>query len=246
MRLVFFGLVMVAPNAHATDVPDGRNILTRATKAAGGSEWANATSLVLSGHAIFWGPDGAAPRSTVDDYRMWRVFDHARKAAHAAEGKVRIVANNSGRPIWTVGFDGATTWNEKGVIPAEDAAKFWASNFGFGIIRRALDPGFRADRVADTDVNGHATYTVRLTDPTGGITLFGIDKRSYAIRSMGFSTPRGWHVRTYEDFVRLKNPNWLQARKITLYYNGIKQNEIYWTRTVVNGPVDPTLFAPPQ
>jgi hypothetical protein len=246
MRFLLMLLVVLARPASAADNPDARTILSRATEAAGGDGWANADTLVLQGRAVFWGPAGAAPRSIVDDYRMWRVFDHNRTAAHSAEGKVRIVANNGGKPVWTVGFDGVTTWNEKGVIPADQAAAFWASNFGFGIIRRALDPGFKAERIADTNVDGHATFSVRLTDPTGGVTLFGIDKASYAIRSMGFTTPRGWHVRTYQDFVTLKNPRWLQARKITLYYNGAKQNEIYWQRTQVNVAIDDALFAPPK
>ena len=63
---------------------------------------------------------------------------------------------------------------------------------------------------------------------------------------MGFMTPKGWHVRTYDDFVTLKNPRWLQARTVTLYYNGVKANTVYWTKTVVNGPVDDALFAPPK
>lgn len=238
-------MVSVQP-ALAADNPDGRTILARATDAHGGAGWANARTLRLEGRAIFWGPDGAAPRSTVDDYRMWRVFDPARTAAHAAEGKVRIAANTAGKPVWTVGFDGITTWNEKGVIPADQAAAFWASNFGFGIIRRAGDPGFKAQRVADDSIGTHPLYMVRLTDPQGGVTLFGIDRRSYAIRTMGFMTPKGWHLRTYDDFVRLKNPRWLQARTVTLYYNGVKANTVYWTKTVVNGPVDDALFAPPK
>lgn len=85
---------------------------------------------------------------------------------------------------------------------------------------------------------------VRLTDPKGGTTLFGIDQRSFAICTMGFTTPRGWHHRTYDDFVRLKDPDWLQARTATLFYNGVKSNTVYRTKTVVNGPVDDTLFTP--
>ncbi len=247
MRLLLLLLLALLPvSAHAaTDDPDGRTILARAAEAHGGEGWANARTLVLEGRATFWGSTGAAARSTADDYRMWRVFDPARAAAHAAEGKVRIVAKSNGIQQWTVGFDGATTWNEKGVIPADQAAAFWASNFGFGIIRRAGAPGFKADRVADASIDGHALYKVRLTDPQGGVTLFGVDAKSYAIRTMGFATPKGWHERSYDDFVTLANPRWLQARKVTLYYDGVKANEVYWTTTKVNVPVDAALFAPP-
>lgn len=223
---------------------DGATVLARATEAAGGEEWANARTLVLTGRAIFYGTTGAAPKSRADDYRMWRVYDPARSASHAAEGKVRIVANNGAATLFTVGYDGVTTWNERGVIPKTEADAFWASNFGFGIIRHARDPGFKADRMPDDAVGTHPLYMVRLTDPQGGVTLFGIDQRSYAIRTMGFSTPRGWHQRVYDDFVRLKKPNWLQARHVTLLYNGVKSNEVFWTRTQVNVAIDDALFAP--
>lgn len=248
MRLLLPGFLMLLPATvvAARDTPDGTTILARAAEAHGGDGWANARTLVLSGRAVFWGATGATPRSTADDYRMWRVFDPGRTAAHSAEGKVRIVSKSKGVQQFTVGFDGNTTWNERGVIPKAEAAVFWASNFGFGIIRRAANVGFKAERVADDIIGPHALYQVRLTDPTGSVTLFGIDRRSSAIRTMGFMTPKGWHVRTYDDFVTLKNPRWLQARAVTLYYNGVKANTVYWTRTVVNGPVDDTLFAPPK
>ncbi len=239
-------LAMVAAPLPAADPLDGPTILARATQAHGGEGWANAKTLVLEGRAVFWGPAGAAPRATADDYRMWRVFDPDRAAAHTAEGKVRITAKNKGVQLWTVGFDGSDTWNEKGVFPKAEADAFWASNFGFGIIRHAAKPGFRAERVADDSIGTHRLYMVRLTDPKGGTTLFGVDQRSFAIRSMGFTTPRGWHQRTYDHFVRLKNPDWLQARKVTLYYNGVKANEVYWARTLVNAPVDEALFAVPK
>lgn len=224
---------------------DGAAVLARATQAAGGEGWAKARTLTLAGTAVFYGPSGPEPKSRADDYRMWRVFDPAREASHAAEGKVRIVAKAGDRVLFTVGYDGATTWNERGVVPKAEADAFWASNFGFGIIRHAADPGFKAERVPDDNVDGHPVYMVRLTDPRGGVTLFGVDRQSYAIRSMAFVTPKGWHVRHYDDFVRLTRPDWLQARHVTLYYNGVKSNEVFWRDTVVNGPIDAALFAPP-
>lgn len=242
-------IAMILGSAGAAATPsvelDGPTILARATEAAGGEGWANARTLVLSGHAIFYGPTGAAARSRASDYRMWRVYDRTRTASHAAEGKVRIVAREGGRVLFTVGYDGSTTWNDKGVVPKAEADAYWASNFGFGIIRRARDPGFRAERMPDDQVGTHGLYMVRLTDPKGGVTLFGIDRRSYAIRTMAFATPRGWHERIYDDFVRLKNPDWLQAQHVILRYNGVKQNEVFWTKTHVNAPIDDKLFASP-
>jgi uncharacterized protein (DUF1330 family) len=217
-------------------------ILQRAVDAAGGEAWLNPKTLVMSGRAVFYGPAGAEPRSTADDYRMWRVFDPNRSAAHGAEGKVLIRARSGTRTLFEAGYDGATTWTERGITPKAEADAFWASNFGFGIIRHAAKPGFRLERVGDDDHAGRALYKLRLTDPGGSHTLFGIDQQNYAIRTMEFMTPRGWHKRTYDDFVELKEPRWRQARKVTLFYNGVRQNEVYWSDVKINAPVDDRLF----
>jgi hypothetical protein len=222
---------------------DGTDILERATAAAGGEGWSQARSLVLAGHAVFWGPVGSEPRSRVDSYSMYREFDPNRTAAHGAEGKVRIIAAHQGRMVWTVGFDGTRTWTEKGLTPQAEADAFWASNMGFGILRHVRKPGFKAERVADGQAGRHPLFMVRLTDPAGGVTLFGIDQRSFAVRTMGFMTPKGWHERHYDDFVKLHRPEWLQARTVTLYYNGVKANTVYWRRYEVNVPIDPSIFA---
>jgi len=234
-------LVAAAPAPE----PDAAAIVDRAIAAAGGEDWANARTLVLEGRAVFYGPDSPAPRSVADDYRMWRVFDPGRQAAHGAEGKVRIDARAGGRTLFQVGYDGANTWNDKGPVPKTEADAFWASNFGFGIIRHARKAGFTLARLPDDEVGAHPVYTVRLTDPAGTATLFAIDKTSHAIRRMSFASPRGWHERVYDDFVTLANPRWLQARSVTLYYNGVKANEVYWTTTRVNAPIDDKLFALP-
>jgi hypothetical protein len=63
---------------------------------------------------------------------------------------------------------------------------------------------------------------------------------------MAFMTPRGWHERHYDDFVRLKNPDWLQARSVSLFYNGVKANTVFWKTTKVNAQIDPALFSPPH
>jgi hypothetical protein len=246
MRFLLALCVFLTTPAQAADTPDARTILMRATEAAGGDDWANARTLVLRGRAVFWGKTGAAPTSSPDSYVMHREFDPNRVAAHGAEGKLRIEVSDKGKRLWVVGYDGATTWTEKGLVPKDDADKLWANNFGFGIIRHALKPGFVSERLADSDVDGHPVFTVRLTDPAGTESLFGVDAKSYAIRMVGFFTPRGWHVRTYDNFFRPKAmPRWLQAGKVTLTYNGVKQNEIHWQSVEINGSIDAGLFARP-
>jgi len=244
--IIMFVLTMLAHPLFAAEAePDGSSILAMAREAAGGDDWANARTLALSGRAVFYGPGGHKPRTISTDYRMWRVFDPDRTVAHGADGKVCIIAKNSEKLIFEVGYDGEITWTERGITPKAEADKFWASNFGFGIIRQADKPGFAATRLTDDDVGGHALYMVELTDPKGGKTLFGIDQQSHAIRTMGFRTPKGWHLRVYDDFVTLENPRWLQARHVTLYYDGRKSNEVFWTETKVNAAIDDALFTPP-
>jgi hypothetical protein len=246
MRYLFALLVLCFPAIGSNSGElDGPAILARATAAAGGVHWADAKSLILEGRAEYWGTEGSAPKSRSDSYMMYREFDPSRTLAHGADGKIRIISSNNGNVIWTVGFDGETTWNEKGVIPKAEADIFWANNMGFGIIRQADKPGFKAERVADGAQGRHGLYLVRLTDPKGGVTLFGIDRQSYAIRTMAFMTPRGWHERHYDDFVRLKNPDWLQARTVTLFYNGVKANTVYWRTVKVNAAIAPDIFKVP-
>lgn len=246
LRLVVLLALLLTPALALAKQLSGDEILLRAREAAGGDDWANAHTLHLSGRAVFYGQKGAEPTSTQDSYEMWRVFDPDRQAAHGAEGKVRITIRNAGKLFMDVGYDGATTWNEKGIIPKEQADAFWASNFGFGIIRHAGKPGFAAQRLPDDAVGAHKSYIVELTDPAGAKSLFGIDMQSFAIRMVGFRTPKGWHVRTYDDFVQLQNPRWLQARHVTLYYDGRKANEIFWESYRVNPPIDDAVFAPPR
>lgn len=251
MRMVMLAglMAMATPapvQAQATKPDEGaRVILEQAVAAAGGEAWLNPSTLYLAGRAVFYAPDSAEPRSTADDYRMWRAMNPDRTTAHGADGKVRITARSGDRLLFEVGFDGTTTWTEKGVMPREQADAYWASNFGFGIIREALKPGFRLERAPDRDVGGHKVALIRVISPDGGTTLFGIDEQSHYIRYMGFVTPRGFHERHYDDFIRLAS-GWVQAREVTLFYNGVKANTVYWREVKPGEPIDPRLFAPPQ
>jgi hypothetical protein len=231
--------------AAAAAEPTARQILERAIDVAGGEAWLNPKTLLLEGEATFYAPDSPMPRSIAEDYRMWRAMNPDRTVSHGADGKVRITARSAGRLLFEVGFDGTDTWTERGLMPRAEADAYWASNFGFGIIRSALKEGFRLERAPDGETGGHPLHMIRLIDPKGQQTLFGVDKASHYIRLMGFTTPRGWHVRTYDDFVRLKDPDWLQAREVTLYYNGVKANSVRWHRARVNAPIPDDLFAWP-
>ena len=237
--LAFLAATALAPVAPA-DPP--RAILEQAVAAMGGTRWLTPRGLKLEGSAIFYAPDRAQPRSVADRYVMWRGINPARTSAHGADGTVRISASAAGKSLFEVGFDGTTTWTEKGIMPRAAADAYWASNMGFGIVRQALGPGFRIERAPDRMVEGHKLAILRVIDPAGAATLFGIDRDSRFIRYMGFRTPRGFHERTYDDF--LVAPGWVQARRVTLTYDGVKQNEVRWTKVTVDPLLDPALFAP--
>ena len=234
-------LLFIAAPAFAQE-PDARAIIARAYAASGGDAWAKATSLALEGRLVMYGAEGAAPRVVADEYRMWRVFEADRADAHDAAGQVRIDARVGGKLLFQAASDGATSWNQRGVIPKAEADALWAANFGFGVIRHALKDGFKLARLPDDSIDGHPVHMVRVTDRAGTATLFGIDKVKGWIRLAGFVTPRGWHTRLYDDFVVA--PGWTQPKKVTLYYNGVKQNEVLWDRWRVNPRLDVTLFAP--
>lgn len=246
MRMVMLaGLMALASPAQAgADRPDenARAILEQAVAAAGGEAWLNPSTLYLAGHAVFYAPDSAEPRSTADDYRMWRAMNPERTSAHGADGKVRITARSRGKLLFEVGYDGTTTWTEKGVMPKDQADAYWASNFGFGIIREALGDGFRLERAPDRNIGGHPVALIRVISPDDATTLFGIDRKTHYIRYMGFVSPRGFHERFYDDFLRLPS-GWVQAREVTLFYNGVKANTVYWREVKVGEPIGADVFA---
>lgn len=236
-------LALIFTRAAAAEELSPRAIIEAGVSAHGGDLWLSPGTLYLAGTATFFAPDGTAPRSTADDYRMWRVMDEGRTSAHGADGKVRITAQSGARLLFEVGYNGAVTWNERGLVPKDEADAFWASNFGFGIIRSALADGFTLEHAPPRAIDGQLVDLVRVIDPQGQATLFGFDRQSRFIRYMAFRSPRGWHERFYDDFVRLEN-GWVQARLVTLYYDGVKNNTVFWRETRVGEPIDEALFDP--
>ncbi|QGN54458.1 hypothetical protein [Novosphingobium sp. Gsoil 351] len=243
--LAFVPAAVGAAAGHAQPPADARAVVEQAIAVAGGVTWLSPTTLALEGTADFYAPNQAEPVSHADDYRMWRAMDANRTVAHGADGKVKILARAGTRTLFEVGYDGDTTWNDKGIAPKAEAEALWASNFGFGIIRQALKDGFKLENAPPRELAGHTLDMVRIVDPHGQATLFGIDRESHFIRYMGFATPKGWHERHYDDFVMLENPRWLQAREVTLFYNGIKANTVHWRTARVNAPLDAATFTVP-
>lgn len=243
--LTILALSLTPASATEEPVPTPRETIARAIEAHGGDLWLNPGTLQLSGSAVFFDGQTGLVRSASDNYRMWRQMDPDRTAAHGASGKVRIIARDGERLIFEVGYDGETTWTERGIMPKAQADAYWATNFGFGIVRRALADGFELNFAPLRDIRGRATSLVRITDPQGAETLFGFDIESGFITYLAFDTPRGFHERLYNDFVKLEN-GWVQARSVTLLYDGVMSNTVLWKEVVVGERIDSKVFSAPQ
>jgi hypothetical protein len=204
---------------------DGTEIVRRAHAAAGGPGWVRPKSLYLKGEAVFYTMEGV---KRCESYEMWRVFPDMTSAAHAANGRVRIQYSCGGKLDTMLSFDGESTYTLKGKMPASDADKQWSENFGFGVIRYALDEGFKVGRLPDDMIDGRPSFIVRVTDPSGGKTVFGIAQDNYNVLKVSFATPRGWHERIYSDFFTKPGASWSQPSRIRLLYDGVKQNELFW------------------
>ena len=217
-----------------------RDIIAAAHEAAGGEDWRDVKSLYLEGYNIIRRADGS--EVLWDRYAMWREFSDSKANAHAAEGKVRIEAWSGEKLAMLISFDGETTYDQNGPMPEEVAAKAWASNFGFGAIRNALDEGWTQARLPDDLIDGLPAYMVELTDPEGGKTKFGIRQSDFATVYAGFSTPRGWHERRYSNFFTVPGSRWVQPGRVRLFYDGMKANEAVWTRVEIGAPIDQSVF----
>ena len=200
-------------------------------------------TLHMQGYGIFY-RDGRA--RIHDRHEMWRVYPAEKGDAHRADGKVRIDSFKDGEPVFQVSFDGKITYTKDGPVTDNPDSNRWKANFGFGVIRFALDEGYAVTRQADDLIDGKVAHTIIVTDPSGGTTLFGIDAKTYSILKVGFDTPRGWHERLYSNFYSKPDVRWVQPGRVRLFYNGVKANEVIWTDFSVNKPIADEVFVLPS
>jgi hypothetical protein len=124
---------------HATPV----DILRNAYRVAGGEIWRRPKTLHMVGTSWLYQDGQASQKRHAEHYEMWREYPNWNESAHAPSGKVRIEARSADKILFQVAFDGKNTYNQKGLVPGQEASKEWSEAFGFGIIRFALDAGFR-------------------------------------------------------------------------------------------------------
>lgn len=218
-------------------------IMSRAHEAAGGDVWVRPQSLAMEGYAVFY---KGSQSVTHESHRMWRVYDAAKTDAHKVDGKVRIESILNGRAVIDLSYDGQTTYTPQGGQPKSESDKRWSSNFGFGVIRHALDENYSLERLPDDLIDGKAAYMIKVIDAAGGETQFGIAQDDYKVLKVGFDTDRGWHERIYSKFYSNPDESWVQPGRVRLYYNGVKANEVIWTSYAINQDLPNCLFVLPE
>ncbi|MEM1232087.1 MAG: hypothetical protein AAGI15_16225 [Pseudomonadota bacterium] len=249
---LLMGCADTAPAPAPVAAFDGRELVERVYAAAGGDLWVRPRSLYMRGSTTFYRVDAQGveiPVATNDSHRMWRVYPQRKSSAHTADGKVRIRSEREGAVVFDVAFDGARThqWDaDTGAVvttPEPADSTRWSANFGFGVIRHALDPGYTVERLPDAVHQGRSVPYIDVIDPAGGRTRFAIDPEAFMLLSVAFATPRGWHERHYSAFFRKAGSNWLQPGEVHLYYDGKLQNRVRWEDYAVNADWPDALFA---
>jgi uncharacterized protein (TIGR01244 family) len=231
----------LAGAAHAAELT-AADIVRRAHAAAGGEAWLRARTNVLTGHATLFRNGRRENEVKADRYVMHRVYPRELSGAHQGTGKFRLEARAGGRLLFLLAFDGERSYDQDGPLPSERARSDEASAFGFSAIRFALEEGFALERLPDDEVEGRPCHFVRVTDPAGSSTVFGIDAADFAVRYAGWRAPRGWHHRLYSDFFFVPGTPFRQPGRVRLYYDGVKEADIAWTKAEIGGPIADELF----
>jgi len=238
---LFASLVLAVAGVSAEELT-ARQIIERVHAAAGGQAWLAAGTNVMRGHATLCRDGDPARCLESDRYEMYRVYPtKLEHGAHAGSGKFRLDAYAGDKVLFKVSFDGERSYDQNGPVPPERASSDEASAFGFSAIRFALQPGFTVERMTDDQVEGHPCYFVRVTDPTGTRTLFGVDRQTFAVRSAGWQTPKGFHQRLYSDFYKV-GEHFVQPGRVRHFYDGVKAVDIRWTSAEIGEPIPDAIF----
>jgi hypothetical protein len=234
-------------NVTAQDTLSAKVILKKTIAASGGDTWQQPKTLQLAGDAT-WTPFGRTDTSAIhfDTYKMYRVFPAANNAARVANGKVRFDAKYGDSLYMQLVFDSKTSRNYLSERAKPYQKYFsWSNNFGFSIIRFAASDSFTTERLTDDQAEGFPCYIIQITDPKKFVTTFSIDKNSFYIRGVAFTTDIGYHHRIYADFEKLKAGDgqfFIQPKRLRIYFDGIKWMDINWRNNKVNEAIGDNIF----
>ena len=134
--------LLIAVPASADDTLSARDVVARATEAAGGDAWRYARTLKLTGHARMYN-GGGFKGLAIDDYRMQRVMPLELDDANSATGKFRLDARANGAIVFQASYDGEHLYNAQGRLPQEQSDAFAASSFGLQRHSVCPERGFR-------------------------------------------------------------------------------------------------------
>jgi hypothetical protein len=238
--IVIFAVSVVT--ARAEDLT-ARQIVERVHAASGGEAWLKAGTNVMRGDATLCREGDPTSCVYANRYVMYRVYPtELAHGAHAGSGKFRLDAFDGDRRIFQVAFDGARSYDHDGPLPPERAISDEMSAFGFSAIRFALQPGFEVERLTDDEVEGRPSYFVRVKDPSGTGTLFGIDKEHFYVLCAQWKTTKGWHMRQYSEFYQLTDSRFLQPGRVRHYYDGVKTVDIHWRSAEIGQQIPDSTF----
>jgi hypothetical protein len=236
-------LVVASIGTSRADDLTARQIVERAHAAAGGEAWLKAGTNVMRGDATLCRDGDPTKCVHADRYVMYRVYPiELVHGAHAGNGKFRLDAFDGDHRIFQVAFDGTSSYDQDGPLPPERAMSDEMSAFGFSAIRFALQPGFEVERLADDEIEGRPGYFVRVSDPSGARTLFGIDKEHFYVLSAQWQTTKGWHMRQYSEFYQLTGNRFLQPGRVRHYYDGVKSVDIHWRSAEIGQQIPDSTF----
>lgn len=239
--LPFLVLQAAAPQTPSPTFLSARAIVERAHEAAGGAAWRRAVTNVMRGNATLFRNGNIDESVHADEYVMYRVYPHEVGAAHQGTGQFRLDARVGGKVLFQTSFDGERSYDQNGPVPPDRARSDEANAFGYSAIRFALEPNFKLERLADDDVEGVACYFVKVTDPSGAWTVFGIDQKEALVRYAAWQAPKGFHHRIYTSYYKLPS-GFMQPGRVRLYYNGAKEVDIQWTSATIGEPIPPDTF----
>ncbi len=218
-----------------------KQIIEKTIASNGGDHWKHPKTLILDGNARMYAQN--EPDLVLNTYRMHRVFPDTNARARQANGKVAILAKSKDIVFFDLRFDGTTS-----DIYLSDRAKQlqdhfkWSNNFGFGIIRFAIDQNLEYSLTDVYHFGEIPCYYIKIKDASGQETIFGIEKEKFQILYMGFDTPLGFHLREYGNFNRDEMVPFVMPQSLKIYYDDFLWFEVQWETFKVNLSIEDKVF----
>lgn len=140
--------------------------------------------------------------------------------------------------------DGQTGWVNVMNRVQEQPELAQEQYFGFNVLRRFDQPGYRVRPLADAEVNGKPAQVVEIADEAGHATRFFIDPQTHLVLKTGFESGGQTAETVYTDYREVSGIQIPHA--MTVFQNGSPMAEMTLTEVQVNPAIDDALFKKPQ